>query len=356
MCCFNNDHDKSHNIINIKDEKSLKNTGISYENSKTEFEKIFKKTKIIKEKIENEIETLTTAHKTKINEITENYKYQCEYLNEKVEEMKNELNKFLKDINNILLSCENIFKATENYNILNDNYEIKTLFYISEINKSNEKAKIFLKKPIRNINLKLGSSINNSTLFKPDMYNYTYYYFSGLTVPKCISISKNNKKLLISWIMDEFKEIYSIKYCIQIKIDNEEFVYESKDKSFILDKYDEKAIYEIKIRVCVGEFLGEWSETKKFMIRDLDNSYSLFGSGTGLFEAKPLFGSEKVSLFGKTNNNDKEDNSSDKQNKNVGGSLFGNNNNNNLTFKSLFNNNKNEEKEKEKKSLFNNDI
>ena len=30
-------------------------------------------------------------------------------------------------------------------------------------------------------------------------------------MPKCISISKNNKKLLISWILDEFKEILSGK-------------------------------------------------------------------------------------------------------------------------------------------------
>ena len=141
MCCFNSDHDKSHNIINIKEEASLKESGISYKISVSELDNIFQKAKNIKQKIENEIEKLTDAHKLKIKEITDYYKYQCNYLDEKVTEMKIELNKFLNEANNILLSCENVYKATENSNITNDNYEIKTLFYISEIHRNNERAK-----------------------------------------------------------------------------------------------------------------------------------------------------------------------------------------------------------------------
>ena len=71
MCCFNNDHDKSHNIINIKDEETLKDNGISYKSSISKFDCIFQKAKNIKQKIESEIEILTSSHKTKLNEITE---------------------------------------------------------------------------------------------------------------------------------------------------------------------------------------------------------------------------------------------------------------------------------------------
>ncbi len=50
MCYFNNEHDKSHNIINIKDEESLNNCDISYKSSVHEFEYIFKKSKISRKK------------------------------------------------------------------------------------------------------------------------------------------------------------------------------------------------------------------------------------------------------------------------------------------------------------------
>ena len=51
----------------------------------------------------------------------------------------------MEEINNILLSYENICEATKKYSVLNDNFEIKTLFYISEINKINDKTEIFFK-------------------------------------------------------------------------------------------------------------------------------------------------------------------------------------------------------------------
>ena len=163
-----------------------------------------------------------------MKEITENYKYNCNYLDEKVSKMKNELIIFLKEINNVVLSCENVFKATENYNIISDNFDIKTLFYISEIYKINEKAQLFFKKPIRNLDLNLGSFIEHkNNLFMPTKYDYNYYYFSGVATPKSIGVCKNNKKLLIKWDMDEQRIKGDIKYNILIKLNDEEFKYES---------------------------------------------------------------------------------------------------------------------------------
>ena len=328
LCCFNNEHDKSHNIINIKDEKSLNNCGISYKSSVSEFEFIFQKAKNIKEKIETEIETLNISHKAKINEITEYYKYQCNYLDEKVTEMKNELNKFLKEANNVVLSCENILKATKKSNIRNDNYEIKTLFYISEIYKNNENAKNFFKKPIRNLNLNLGTFSNNSSHFGSSMYNYSYYCFSGITIPKNISVYKNmNKKLVISWTIDPLKTLDLKKYNLQIKINEEEFNYETNSENFELVEYDENDLYEIKIRLCINDIYGEWSETKKFKINELEKGNSLFGGG--------LFGNQTKTSFINIQNKD-----NNKKNENTGGGLFANIN---LFNKSIFDSEKNKE-------------
>ena len=151
MCCFNNDHDKKHNIINIKDKKYLEDNDISYKNSISEFDILFKKTKNLKERIEEEIEKLNNFYNREKNELAENYKRQQMELEEKVTNMKIELNQFLKESNNVLLSCEKIWQAIENYKIENDNYEIKTLYYISQINTNKENANNFLKKPIRNL-------------------------------------------------------------------------------------------------------------------------------------------------------------------------------------------------------------
>ena len=133
MCCFNNDHDKKHNIINIKDKNSLEENNISYKNSISKFEVIFKKTKNLKDRIEQEIEKLNYLYDQKKIELAEEYKKQQIELDEKNINMKNELNQFLKESNNVLLSCEKIWKAIENYKIEKDNYEMKTLHYISQI-------------------------------------------------------------------------------------------------------------------------------------------------------------------------------------------------------------------------------
>ena len=253
-------------------------------------------------------------------------------MDEKVTEMKIELNKFLNEANNILLSCEKIYKGTENSNIINDNYEIKTLFYISEIHKNNERAKIFFKKPIRNLNLNIGTFSNNPFLFGPNIYNYTYYYFSGITVPKNITVRKNNNKLSISWSVDELRIKDSMKFCLQIKINGEESIYESNFMSLELDKYDENADYEIKVRLCVNDSFGDWSEPKKFKINELDNG-------------------NPFNPFNKIENNiNNNKNNLWKEKLNIVGGLFEKCNS------SLFNNDKNKEEDeiiKKSENLFN---
>ena len=64
-------------------------------------------------------------------------------LDNEVKEIQTQLEMHLTQSNNILSSCDKILRLTENYEIINDNNDIKTLYYISEINKNNEKVKSF---------------------------------------------------------------------------------------------------------------------------------------------------------------------------------------------------------------------
>ena len=61
--------------------------------------------------------------------------------------------------------------------------------------------------------------------------------------------------------------------------------YETSDTNFSLEKYDEKAVSEVKIRAWKDDLYGDWSELKKFKIKDIINS--LFGD---ISYSKGLFG------------------------------------------------------------------
>ena len=159
---------------------------------------------------------------------------------------------------------------------MNDVPEIKALLYISEINKINKEVKNFLKIPIRNINRNINKSTN---LFGGNnSYSYKYYYFSGIPIPKLASIVKYDKKISISWNMEELRINGQIKYSVVINIDGEEFKYETSDTQFSLKKYNEKAVYEVKIRAFIDDLYGDWSELKKFKINELNFGGSLFSN------------------------------------------------------------------------------
>ena len=162
----------------------------------------------------------------------------------------------MRKSNNIILSCENINKAIGNYQ--NQNNEIKTLCYISEINKNEETAKDFLKNRIKTINI----SINfDSSL------NYENYYFNGIPIPKEIKAEKEEDKLLISWDIDDSLlkdiDINNVKFSVVIKGSLFDSIYETSDKYIYIKKYFSNSEYEIKVRTLIEGCCSNWSEVKK---------------------------------------------------------------------------------------------
>ena len=164
MCFFTYEHDEDHCIIDINNKEFLEENNITYKESISEFDKVFDKAKDIKKKIEEEIEKINNLHSKVMDEITKSFEEQRIKLNEteneikyqldiKVTKMKEELEKFLTEANDILISCERTEKATKYFEKKNNDNDIRYLFYISEINKNNEKAKELFDKPIKNINI-----------------------------------------------------------------------------------------------------------------------------------------------------------------------------------------------------------
>ena len=175
MCFFTYEHDIAHCVIDINNKEFLEENNITYKDSISEFDKVFDKAKDIKKKIEEEIEKINNLHSKIMDEITKSFEVQRIKLNEKeneikyeldikVTKVKEELEKFLIESNDILISCERTEKATKYFKKKNNGNDIRYLYYISEINKNNEKAKELLDKPIKN--MKVSLKIDNTLEFK----------------------------------------------------------------------------------------------------------------------------------------------------------------------------------------------
>jgi len=275
LCCIIDEHDKNHKLIDINDKDSLKSNNISYKESITEFDEFFKKMKNIKQKIEEEIEDINNSHKKIMEEITSSFNDQRFQINkkekqlkleldEKVTDVKNDLEICLRESNDIISSFERIYKTIKIYekkNIILE--ELKSLYYISEINKNNEIAKELLRKPIKNINIILN---------KGDVLNYKEYYFNGIPIPKNVDAEKKGENILIKWDLDDFRaknfEFKNIKYFLEIKDENQIYKYETFSKNFSFEKYKKGTEYEIKIRSFIDGSYSNWSDIKKFKIND----------------------------------------------------------------------------------------
>lgn len=355
----------------------MEDNGISYKDLISEFDEIFQKAKNLKIKIESEIEKIDGTYKNIENEIVLSFKKQHIELDEKEKNLKLELNVKVKQIreeleknltisSNILLSCE---KTNENIKKFETkiNNDIKTLYYISEINKNKEKAKEFINKKIRNYDIS----------FESDKYVfYNDYYFNGIPIPKNIKAEKREGKLYIFWDLDNsnIKNIKtdSIKYSLIIKIIGSDLLgykCETNDKFYYYNYYDEKNDYEIKVRALIDNYQSEWSTIKKSKNKDQpelnifannknNNSLSstsifnekfeakgLFENNSGLFGTKNIFSNSEV----KNNNQEKsllfnssinigENNPFSKDN-NKSTELFKNDNNHNNQNNGLFGSN-----------------
>ena len=279
-------------LIDINDEKSLKENHISYDDTVSEFTKIFKNGDYLSVKIEKEISNLNKSRKQILNKInrffrkkhhllTVKHKSLKSSINEKVDEVEEDLNAFLILAKSISLSCKRMSEAIKKFGQKTEN-KIKELSYISEINKNNEEAKDFFKEPIRTLNLTLDLSEEN---FLSSSCNCSSYYFSGLPVPENINIEENrDKNLVISWNNNEniidYSDRYKIKYSIELMKCNNKSTFETSEKKIVFKKFSKDTNYKVRIKTVINESSSDWSKTKEFKIDESIKTNGLFGSST----------------------------------------------------------------------------
>ena len=122
--CFYKKSPCQHKFIDINDNETFLKENISFENSKTQYEKFAKETIIVKEKIENELTKLKNLEDKILKEMTESFKKQHDNLTKiekelkddlinNVSKIKEELQKFINESLEIIKGNEKIGKYTQ---------------------------------------------------------------------------------------------------------------------------------------------------------------------------------------------------------------------------------------------------
>ena len=149
---------KNNDMIDIDDINSSKETNDIYDETLSKFNSFYNKAKNLKSSIEDYICEINKSAKRAFREMNKafrkehylisrtRYKLKDE-LNGKIDNIKEELNNFLKRTENIISSFADISKAIESFGKLKESHIIRTWCYISEINKYNEKANNLFKEP-----------------------------------------------------------------------------------------------------------------------------------------------------------------------------------------------------------------
>jgi len=285
LCCSYCFYEKIHNnhkVLSIDDEENLQKENITIENSAKEFNNNIQKIITLKGTIEKEILELDKLYEKVNSETTKSYKLKHEKLikeeNEIKEKLQNEVTKVKEQLKNCLSKSNELIKISERINKGIKNLEkeeknmIKTLSYVSKINKNQKKMKILFKELMKNLKLTFDEKESN--------IKYEEYYFNGIQTPKDIEIkdiSSNNFKIF--WKIDEINLLNvdnkQIKFKVEIRKENEneKFVqiYNGSENNWTASNLDKTTSYEIRICSAYNELISNWSEIKKVKTNGLDS-------------------------------------------------------------------------------------
>ena len=278
FCLYKNLHHK-HKVLEIYDEEALKKENITIDNSTKEFDDKIQKIDNLKNSIQNEMIEIDKRYENIDNQVTKSYKIKIEKLikeeNDLKEKLKTEVTKvkeklenYLSQINNLSKICEKIKKGMKIMENEEERNMIKTLSYVSKINKSQKEMDILTKELMKNIKI---SFIEEESKIK-----YEEYYFNGIPIPKNIEIKEiGSNSFKIFWKLEDLLNIdkNKIKYNIEIRKENEKFkkIYEDNNNNYLVNNNLEKNTnYEIRICSIYEGARSNWSEIKKVKTKKYD--------------------------------------------------------------------------------------
>ena len=184
-----------------------------------------------------------------------------EELQSEVIKIKEGLEIFLSELKNEIEISERIKKGIKRME-KEENNIIKTLSYVSKINKTKKKMKTIFYSLMRNIKFNYDENQNNII--------YEEYYFNGIFILKNIEFQNiSSDKINISWKLDNINSINNdkskFKYKVEMRKENENFikVYEDINNNCSIDNLDINTNYEFRICLTYNDIIGKWSQIYK---------------------------------------------------------------------------------------------
>ena len=260
----------------------MKKENISIENLNKEFDVNNQKLNNLKKTIENEMLEIDNRYQKIDKETTKSYEIKREKLKKEEEalkeKLKTEVTKIreqleinLSEINTLLKIGEKLEKGIKSLK-KEEKVTIKTLSYISKINKNQKELKTIFQQLMKNIKI---TFVENENIIK-----YEDYYFNGIPLPKDIEfkdIGTNSFKIL--WKIDDINILNidkkEIKYRIEIRKENskEDFsqIYEGNENNYLVNNNLVKNTnYEIRICSLYKDIISNWSDIHKIKTKNLD--------------------------------------------------------------------------------------
>jgi len=284
LCCaychFKNLH-SGHNLLELSNIESIENENINIESSSQEFGKIIEKTISLKNKIEEEINKINILYEQTMKELTNSFAQKHEKLikieNNLKEQLQIEITKVKENLENFWSRTNTQIKMNERINQglkkikEEEKNMIKTLTYISKINKNQKEMKTLLTEIMKSLKFSYQEENNN--------IKYEEFCFNGIQIPKNIEIKDiKYNSLNISWDIDTINNINinynNIDYIIEMRKDKEKFieVYKGKNKSCLIDKLSSNIEYEFRICSVYNDIKGFWSDLIKIKTKDFDSN------------------------------------------------------------------------------------
>ena len=258
----------------MEDEENLKKENITIDDSTKEFDNNIQKLNNLKKSIEYEMTEIDKAYDKVNNETSKAFELKRDKLKKEEddlkEKLKTEVTKIkekleisLTHVNNLSKMSEKIVKGIKSLENEEKNM-IKTLSYVSKINKNQKEMKDLFQELMKNLKI---TFIEDQNTIK-----YEEYYFNGIPIPKDIEFKEiESTSFKICWKIDDIitKNIdkNELKFRIEIRKENSNDKYiqynSENNTNYLINNLEKMTNYEVRICSIYKDVTGNWTQLFK---------------------------------------------------------------------------------------------
>ena len=266
----------------MEDEENLKKENITIDDSTKEFDNNIQKLNNLKKSIEYEMTEIDKAYDKVNNETSKAFELKRDKLKKEEddlkEKLKTEVTKIkekleisLTHVNNLSKMSEKIVKGIKSLENEEKNM-IKTLSYVSKINKNQKEMKDLFQELMKNLKI---TFIEDQNTIK-----YEEYYFNGIPIPKDIEFKEiESTSFKVCWKIDDIItknfDKNELKYRIEIRKENSNDKYiqynSENNTNYLINNLEKMTNYEVRICSIYKDVTGNWTQLFKIKTSNIDS-------------------------------------------------------------------------------------